>query len=138
STPSWQALDRIRYAGTASRAMAFDYIADARQRPVIRRASWMGAETRGVTFEAPLVVTNRATLQIEDTVAVANALRVEPGARVVVAPGGDLRLLPGSVLILERGAEVVVAGRLGLGGLVRRSPASRLQRTGNGRIAVPF
>ncbi|MDX1548682.1 MAG: hypothetical protein R3247_16920 [Rhodothermales bacterium] len=138
STPSWQALDRIRYAGTASRAMAFDYIADARQRPIVRRTSWMGAETRGVTFEAPLVVTDRATLHVEDTVAVAGALRVEPGARVVVAPGGDLRLLPGSVLILGRGAEVMVAGRLGLGGLVRRSPASRLQRTGNGRIAVPF
>ena len=63
-TPSWDAIDNIRYTGGANGQMAFDYIEDFRTQPVIRADSWIGAETNDYTFQTDLVVEAGATLTI--------------------------------------------------------------------------
>ncbi len=135
-TPSWQALDRIHYTGAPGGEMAFDYVEDFRQRPVIRQDSWIGDETRSHTFEAPIVVTDTSTLHVETTLSVAKKLRVEPGATVVIEAGADLTLPVGSVLDLARNATLIVEGRLRLDGLLKRSPTARFTKRGNGTIST--
>ncbi len=135
-TPSWQALDRIRYTGAPGGEMTFDYVEDFRQRPVIRQDSWIGDETRSHTFEAPLVVTDASTLHVETMLSVAKKLRVEPGATVVIEAGADVTLTAGSVLDLAWNATVIVEGHLRLRGLLKRSPAARFIKRGDGTISA--
>ena len=134
--PTWQALDRIRYTGTADGEMAFDYIEDFRQRPVIREEAWMQDETRGYTFTAPLTVTGGSTLHSGTTLSVARVLRVESGSTVMIEAGADITLLPGSILDLAYGAIFLVEGRLRLDGLLKRSPGAQFETRGDGMISV--
>ena len=134
--PSWQALDRIRYTGAPGGEMAFDYVEDFRHRPVIRSESWIGDETRGYTFDAPLVITDTSTLHIETTLTIAQRLRVEPEATVRIEAGADVTLTTGSVLDLGRNATVIVEGHLRLDGLLKRSPTARLLKRGDGTISA--
>ncbi len=64
-TPSWQAVDNIRYVSGSSGPVEFDYIADFRAAPIIREDSWIGAETSGETITGDLIVEAGATLTIE-------------------------------------------------------------------------
>ncbi len=134
--PSWQALDRIRYTGASGGEMAFDYVEDFRQRPVLREDAWMGDETRGTTFTAPLVVTAGSTLRIGTTLSVAERLRVEPGSTVIVEAGAEVIMLPGSVVDLAFGARLLVEGRLRLDGLLKRHPSAAFTTLGDGTISV--
>ncbi len=133
-TPSWQALDQIRYTGAPGGAMAFDYVQDFRTRPVLRRDSWIGDETRGYVFGSVFTVAGGSTVRLGTSLSFARTLRVEPGATVIVEAGADVTLPPGSVLDLAYGATLVVEGRLRLGGLVKRSPAATLARRDGGTI----
>ncbi len=135
-TPSWQALDRIRYTGAPDGEMAFDYVEDFRQQPVIRQDSWIGDETQRYTFEAPLVVTDASTLHVETTLSITKKLRVEPGATVVIEAGADVTLPVGSVLDLAWNATVIVEGRLRFDGLLKRSPTARFIKRGGGTISA--
>lgn len=135
-TPSWQALDRIRYTGAPGGEMAFDYVEDFRHRPVIRQDAWIGDETRHYTFEAPLVVTDGGTLRVETTLAVAKKLRVDPGATVVIEAGADVAIPADGVLDLAYGATLIVEGRLRLDGLLKRHPQALLLQRGDGTISV--
>jgi hypothetical protein len=134
--PDWQALDRIRYADDGSGAMQFDVVPDIRDRPVIRDTSWMGEETRGTTFDAPVIVTRGATLHVETMLSLADGLVVEPGGTVVVESEGDVRLPPESTLHLHHGSTLVVDGRLDVRGTLRLSPGAQFRR-GEGTIYVP-
>ncbi len=133
---SWQALDRIRYTGSPSGEIAFDYVEDFRQRPVIREDAWMGDETRGTTFTAPLVVTAGSTLNLGTTLSVAERLRVESGSTVIVGAGAEVTLLPGSVVDLAAGARLLVEGRLRLDGLLKHNPGAVFTTRGGGTISV--
>ena len=135
-TPSWQAIDRIRYTGAPGGEMAFDYVKDFRQRPVIRQESWIGDETRSHTFEVPLVVTDASTLHVETALSITEKLRVEPGATVVIEAGADLTLTARSVLDLAWNATVIVEGHLRLDGLLKRSPSARFIKRGDGTISA--
>lgn len=133
---NWQALDRIRTTEDAGGTMLFDYLADLRTRPVIRAASWMGDETRGTVFTAPVVVTDGSTLHVETTVTFAAGLRVDPGAAVVIEAGAEVFLPAGAVLRLGRAATMPVRGTLHFDGLLQASPGSTLTTESSGRIRV--
>ena len=108
---NWQALDDIRQEDDEE--MAFEYVRDVRERPIIRDDSWMGSETSGSTFVNDIVVTNGAALTIESgtTIRLAGRARlivhdraslvVERGVRIELGPGsgvdaeGDVRLPEG-------------------------------------------
>lgn len=79
-TPSWDAVDNIRYTGLPNRQMEFDYIKDFRTNPVIRSDSWIGAETDNYTFQTDLVVEAGATL----TISPGTTLKFAPGKRIKV------------------------------------------------------
>lgn len=136
TTPSWHGIDRIRYADTAARTLAIDFVTDIRTRPTIRRASWMGPETAGTAFRAPVHVTNGATLYIETAITLAAGLRVDPGATVVVGPEGEVRVPTGATIQLAPGATVEVSGTLWLDGTVVQQAGAALKRAGDGRIRV--
>ncbi len=132
--PDWRALDDVRYTGAPGREMAFDLVDDFRERPVIRADSWIGDETKGHTFVHPMRVTNRSTLTLGTRLAFARALRVEPGATVVVSPNALVTITPGGLLDLKAGARVLVEGALVLDGLLRFSPGATLITRNGGRI----
>jgi hypothetical protein len=116
SEEHFQAVDNIRYSGGWHNEMAFDYVRDFRQRPVIREDSWMGRETSGFEFTADVVVTHGATLTIETDVRISSSLLIEEGSTVVVT--GQLILTDSSLLKMARGScitgsgQVIVSGRL--------------------------
>lgn len=134
--PGWHALDRIRHTGAAGGAMAFDYLEDFRQNPVIREDSWIGEETRGYTFTAPLVVTGASTLHLGTALSIANRLRVEPGATVLVEAGAEVTLPARSVIDLGLGARLIIEGRLILRGLLKQSPGAQFITRAGGTISV--
>lgn len=130
---SWHALDRIRYAED-SVTMAFDFVADARTRPVFRAESWMAAESEGLYLSAPVRVEAGAVLHIESGVAMAGRVDVEAGGRVVVEPGGALTLGPRASLRLAAGASVEVRGTLRVEGFVLTSAGARWTVAPAGRV----
>lgn len=79
-SPSWDAIDNIRYTGGSDGQMAFDYIKDFRTQPVIRSDSWIGAETNNYTFQTDLVVEAGATL----TIAAGTTLKFATGKGIKV------------------------------------------------------
>ncbi len=93
---NWQALDDIRMTGGSSGEMAFDYIVDVRERPVIREDSWMGAETSGTRFRSNILVMDGARLTIE------------AGTEIHLAEGADLIVSGEGTLAFEREARVVL------------------------------
>lgn len=132
AVPSWHALDRIRYPGDAGGTMAFDFVEDFRRRPVIRADSWMGSEVAGFAFESDIVVTNGATLHVQADIVVRGRLRVDPGARVVVAPGAHVELTETSTLHLAATARLEVGGTVTHDGLLR--PGGRIDVHAGGTL----
>ena len=89
-SPSWQAIDNVRYAAD-NRTMQFEYYQDIRTRPyiAIRNDSRMGTETAGRTFE---------------TVEVRDGARLTVGDGITLSFTGDLVVAAGATLVLEPGA----------------------------------
>ncbi len=89
--PNWFALADVRPTGQADGSMAVTVVADVRVQPqiVVSVDSWMGAETSGTTFAAPVTVARGATLRVWQSASVtfAGGLSVEPGAAFVCEPG---------------------------------------------------
>jgi hypothetical protein len=95
---NWQALDAIRYDDDEE--MAFEYVRDVRERPIIREDSWMGSETSGTTFVNDIEVTNGAALTIESGTTIRLAARarliIQDGASLIIQRGVRVELGPGS------------------------------------------
>jgi hypothetical protein len=132
--PAWQALDRIRYDDERHGELVFDFIEDFRTRPDLREDSWIGPETEGYRFDAPLRVLNGSTLKIETELTVAGGLSLAPGTRLHLAAGSRLTVSRGAVLAVGDEAELVVEGTLILDGSFERSAGSRVSTLGSGRI----
>jgi hypothetical protein len=132
--PAWFAIDNIRYADD-QRTVLFDYVEDYRQRPVVRRDSWMGAETSGTNF-GDIRITNESTLTVAGDIRVSGLLEVDPRARLVVAPSGRLTLSEGARIQIASGAELVVAGRVA-GGALRVQTGGMVRTDGIGVVATP-
>jgi hypothetical protein len=121
---TFQAIDSIRYTGGPGGEMAFDYLRDFRDRPIIREDSWMGNETRDFRFTADVIVTNGSTLTIETDVRIAGRLKVDSGSRVVV--NGSVLLEAGAVLEMEAQSEVSGQGQLVSAGTLVVDPEATL------------
>lgn len=134
--PSWQAIDRIRYTGTADRSMAFDFIADFRTQPVIRADSWIGEETAGFVFQRPITITAGSTLYVQTALTIADQLVLDAGTTLIIAPGAVLTLTPSSVLQMGTGATIQVQGRINLDGFVIPARTARIVPSKGGRIRV--
>jgi hypothetical protein len=120
----FQAIDNIRYSGGPGNEMAFDYVRDFRQRPVIREDSWMGPETSGFEFTGDMLVTGGSTLTIGTDVRVASALVIDEGSTVVVT--GQLILTQSSVLKMAPGSCLTGSGQVTLHGVLDADDSARL------------
>lgn len=108
-TPSFQAIDDIRYTGSVDSTMAFDYYTDFRTLSVvpIRADSWMGAETSGYTFTGEVHVKSGATLTLwqETDITFGGGLIIEAGAELIIEDGsqaeGTFTMLTDSRLIVR-------------------------------------
>lgn len=123
-SPSWQAVENIRYTNSADNAITFDYVADFRNRPIFREDSWIGQETVDYVFAGPVLVTNNSTLHISTILSFTQQLRIESGSTVVVAEGANVSLSSTSLLKMGANARLVIHGSLHIEGLVQRSPLS--------------
>lgn len=128
--PSWVGLDRIRYTGGPNGEMAFDFQPDFRASPVIRAPSWMGQETSGYAFTAPVEVTNQATLYLTaDTLTFNGGVRLDSGTRLDIAAGARLYLNgpvgwgTGAEIVMHPGAALVLPDRTLTTTTVRRITA---------------
>ena len=72
--------------------MVFDFYSDFRTAPVIREDSWIGEETKGHNFDAPIEVVNRSTLVLDTEITVSQKLLISPGSTVHINPDGVLVL----------------------------------------------
>ncbi len=132
----WHAIDDIRYAPGPEKAIIFDFVADARERPLIREASWMGAESEGIAFAGGIEVVDRSTLHIEGDIVVSGTMRVGPGSTLDIAAGASLRVTPEGRLHLSPGSAIVLAGDLILEGPLHAASTATVTRQGAGSISA--
>lgn len=131
---NFQAIDNIRYTGEANGEMAFDYIKDFRERPIIREDSWMGAETAGYDFESDVTVRDSSVLTINTALHFSSALRIEGGSTVVIDAEGDVVLKGGSTLDMADHTRLVVRGKLSLNGSVYRGSDAEIVFESQGEV----
>jgi hypothetical protein len=131
---SWQAIDNIRSDPTNRSVMLFDYIADFRSRPIIRENSWMAWESSGQVIEAPLLVTNGATLIIATEVTLDGRVAVESGATLHIERGGRLTLGSSGILSIFDTGRLRVDGQLVVGGVVIPQAGSTIRIGTEGQI----
>jgi len=135
--PSWVALDRIRYTGNSNGQMGFDFIPDFRQHPTIREDSWMGAETEGYHFSAPLLITNTSTLHLASArLFLSKGITMGANTRVVLEKEATLTLKPSSFLRMERESTLEVRGTLRIEGQVRWDPSALITVVPGGQLIV--
>jgi hypothetical protein len=91
----WMAVDDIRNAGSGSQRMAFEFIPDFRQQPIIRSDSWIEQGADG-TIPGDVIVERGATLHIVagSRVSFEGRLTIEAGAEVVVEQGASVTFGP--------------------------------------------
>lgn len=122
----FKAIDNIDYSGGKNGEMAFDYVADFRERPVIREDSKIGAETAGYEFSTDVVVTGESVLSLNTTLAFSSVLRVERGSEVVIGSEGDVWMKAGSTLEMEDSTRVWVQGTLTIDGSTRKGRGAEI------------
>jgi len=132
--PDWHAIDNIHYKDEASHTILFDVIKDFRENPIIRSDSWIGNETFGHQFKANMRVTHRSTLTINTSLSFSRRLRIDSGARVIVAEGARIKMKEGSTLDVRNGGHIEVKGSLILNGVRTLFPGGEIIVAPSGRI----
>jgi hypothetical protein len=118
TTTNWQAIDNIRYTGGPGGEMAFDFVVDARTRPIIRRDSRMGSEMDGSTLSGQVVVLNGSRLTVDvqgsGSMTFAEGMHIERGSEVVLGGPGQFIMLrqpidvdAGATLLVRDGTTIV-------------------------------
>lgn len=130
----WMAIDNIRYAGDEAGTMLFDYYADFRETPLIREDSWMSSGLSGFQFNAPVTVSNGKTLTIETDVTFGNDLQIGRQSKIIVTATGTLRLPSTTIVQMQAGAKIEVAGTLVLDALVQRSIDTHITKLDEGVV----
>ena len=131
--PYWHAVDNIRHAERDSLTLVFDYRQDFRRSPVIRRDSWIGAETEGQRLTGRARVKS-GSLTIETHVQLAGRLVVENGATLAISEAGRLVVEDASTLILHMGSRLVVDGSLHVDGVLLPYADSSIETGESGRL----
>jgi len=116
-TPTWQALDDIEVI-SAERHMQVRYVPDFRGLPVIRADSWIGGETAGHVFEAPVRIVEGATLRIDTDLTFTDLLDLGPGSTLLIGPDANVAITESAVLRVATGSRSLVAAELGLDGFL--------------------
>ncbi|MEZ4700756.1 MAG: hypothetical protein R2834_10535 [Rhodothermales bacterium] len=132
----WAAIDDIRVEPGDGATMRFDFVADARIHPVIRSASWMGRESRGLAIPGGMEIRDGATLHLATDITVAGDLDIGPGSTLHVAPEGVLRIPEDGRLHLSPGSAIVLEGEIRLDGVLLSSATASIRRQGAGRITA--
>lgn len=125
--PHWAAVDHIRTTPTDTTTLRFDFWPDFRENPVIQADSWMGAETTGYVFSAPIRIEPGVTLFLSTAITASSGVHVAPGGRLVVEAQGHLHLGEQGLLLVAPGATVVVSSSASLDGRVWLDPGSSWQ-----------
>ncbi|NNE45300.1 MAG: hypothetical protein HKN37_01435 [Rhodothermales bacterium] len=131
---SWAAIDNIRSDADDPEVMLFDFVEDFRTRPIIREDSWMAAESANQEIDAPLVITDGATLTVSTELTLDGRVRVDPGAVLHISRNATLNLGPRSTLSLDEGSELRIDGRLNVAGVVTPRAGSTVVRGRTGRV----
>lgn len=136
--PSWAGVDRIGYIRDGVTAMSVDIVPDVRQQPVFRADAWIGPETTGYQFAAPMLVeAGRRVTFTETDIAVADLIRLEPSSRLRIQAGATVTLTETSELDTAAGTVIEIFGTLRMNGRVADAATGRYVVRPGGRLELP-
>ena len=124
--PDWIAVDNIRELDEPGKPIALDFYKDFRDHPIIREDSWIGPETEGHAFSAPIKVVDLSTLHLDTAISLDRGMSIQTGSTVIIGSNASMIVKQGTVLTLHHGSTLHIEGELILDGLLAKSPGARI------------